>query len=143
MTAPEPSQRGVIRLLIRCDHPKRHIVTKTLLDTAARAFSRAICIQENAEHHLRVIGGAAPSTRARPPITWGIPLTAQTQPKKFATPFLIALSPTHTGLGVATWPLIARGITPLREDDLTNKVGAVNDKALTRIDDAIRMLYEL
>ena len=71
MTAPEPSQRGVIRLLIRCDHPKRHIVTKTLLDTAARAFSRAICIQENAEHHLRVIGGAAPSTRARPPITWG------------------------------------------------------------------------
>ena len=27
-----------------------------------------------------------------------------------------------------------RGITPLREDDLTNKVGAVNDKALTRID---------
>ena len=40
-------------------------------------------------------------------------------------------------LGVATWTLIARGITPLREDDLTNKVGAVNDKALTRIDDAI------
>ena len=74
---------------------------------------------------------------------WGIPLTAQTQPKKFATPFLIALSPTHTGLGVATWALIARSITPLREDDLTNKVGAVNDKALTRIDDAIRMLYEL
>ena len=56
---------------------------------------------------------------------------------------VIALSPTHTGLGVATWALIARGITPLREDDLTNKVGAVNDKALTRIDDAIRMLYEL
>ena len=31
----------------------------------------------------------------------------------------------------------------VREDDLTNKVGAVNDKALTRIDDAVRMLYEL
>ena len=82
-------------------------------------------------------------SEACPPITWGIPLTAQNQPKRFATPFVIALSPTQTGLGVATWALIARGITPLREDDLTNKVGAVNDKALTRIDDAIRMLYEL
>ena len=81
---------------------------------------------------------------ARPPITWEIPpLTAQNQPKKFTTPFVIALSPTQTGLGVATWALIARGIIPLREDELTKQVGAVNVKALTRIDADIRMLYKL
>ena len=51
-------------------------------------------------------------SETRPPITWGIPLTGQNQPTRFATPFVIALSPTQTGLGVATWALIARGIIP-------------------------------
>ena len=32
----------------------------------------------------------------RPPITWGIPLTAETQPKKLAEPLVLPLSPTQT-----------------------------------------------
>lgn len=56
----------------------------------------------------------------------------------------------HSGLSAPTrgrrgryLVLIARGIIPLREDELTKQVGAVNVKALTRIDAAIRMRYEL
>ncbi|MDH3570649.1 MAG: hypothetical protein OER89_10765 [Gemmatimonadota bacterium] len=82
-------------------------------------------------------------SEARPPITWGIPLTAEAQPKKYTEPFVIALSPTQTGLTVATWALIARGITPLRQADLNTKLGKASDKALARIDNAIRILYEL
>lgn len=82
-------------------------------------------------------------TDTRPPITWGIPLTAEAQPHRYTEPFVVALSPSQAGLHVATWVLIARGITPLRETDLTTRLGTVTERALTRIDDAIRMLYQL
>jgi len=61
MTVAEPSQRGMIRLLIRCDHPERDIFTETLHDTPARALSRTIRIQQDIERDPWVIRCTAPT----------------------------------------------------------------------------------
>lgn len=81
--------------------------------------------------------------RDRPPIAWGIPITAEAQPKKFTHPFVVNLTPTATSLEFPTWALIARGITPLRQSDLTTKIGALNPSASERITDAVTLLYDL
>ena len=81
--------------------------------------------------------------RTRPPIAWAIPVTAEPQPKKFTEPFVVSLSPTQTGLTIATWVLVAHGILPLRQSELTRKMGSVDDKAMDVVDAAVRILYDL
>jgi mRNA-degrading endonuclease toxin of MazEF toxin-antitoxin module len=83
------------------------------------------------------------NTRSRPPVAWGIPMTAEAQPKKFTEPFVIPPSPTQTGLNFDTWILVARGIRPLRQSQLTTRLGSLTPKATNRLNDALRLLYDL
>lgn len=78
-----------------------------------------------------------------PPLAWGVPLTAEPQPKRFAEPFVVSLSPTQSGLDFTTWVLVARGIRPLRHQQLTSRIGALTPGATSRLNDAVRLLYDL
>jgi hypothetical protein len=51
MAAPEPSQRGVIRLLVRRDHPIGHVLDQTPLDPPRGPFTSAVGIDQDREHH--------------------------------------------------------------------------------------------
>ncbi len=82
-------------------------------------------------------------THAAPPVLWGIPITAETQPKHFTEPFVVPLTPSATGLDLATWVLVARGITPLPHTTLQTQLAALTPKAVTRVDQAIQLLYDL
>ena len=68
MAATEPSQRGMIRHLIRCDHPERDIIRETLLDPTTGALSYALRIQEYPEHHLRVIRSTPTAVNPQRPV---------------------------------------------------------------------------
>ena len=107
-------------------------------------FRGDIWVKEGANDAYVLVGSDhLGHTRDRPPIAWGIPVTAEAQPKKFTDPFVVSLTTAATGLAFPTWVLIARGITPLRQTQLTTKAGALTPKALGRVDEAIKLLYDL
>jgi hypothetical protein len=55
MPRPEPCDRGVIRRLVGADHPKRDVVTAVTLDPARGAHSDRIRVDEQRNHHRRIV----------------------------------------------------------------------------------------
>jgi hypothetical protein len=68
VTDAEPRDRGVIGHLVAGDHPKRDVVAATPLDPARRAHPDRIRINEQGNHHLRIVRRGTPPVAAIGPI---------------------------------------------------------------------------
>ena len=66
MTLTEPCDRHVIRQVTRADHPERDILMTRPLDTTTRMHSLAIRVDQQRQHHRRVIRCPAHPTQPIP-----------------------------------------------------------------------------
>jgi hypothetical protein len=57
---PEPSNRRVIRHPVGADHPERHILTATSLDRTRRPLTNRVGVQEQRDHHRRLVRRPTP-----------------------------------------------------------------------------------
>jgi hypothetical protein len=63
MARDKPSERRVIRQLIRGQNPERDIFDTAPLDPPTRPFTDAVRVQDERDHHRRVVRGATPAIR--------------------------------------------------------------------------------
>src|SRR3954451_5466483 len=61
MSRPEPSDGGMVWLLVRRQHPKRHVFDQTTLDLTAGALTDRIRVDQHPKRLRRVIRGTAPT----------------------------------------------------------------------------------
>jgi hypothetical protein len=66
MLTPEPGNGRVIRTMLRTNNPKRHVRHTQPLDLPARPLTQRIGVDQQSQHHRRVIPGP-PGTTKTPP----------------------------------------------------------------------------
>jgi hypothetical protein len=64
MTLAKPRDRGVIGHLVGGDHPKRDVLNARPLDAPRRALPTRIRVQQQRDHHRRIVGRSAVTIRA-------------------------------------------------------------------------------
>jgi hypothetical protein len=64
VSGAEAGNRRVVGNLVGRDHPKGDIVAAAPLDPARRAHPDRVRVDEQRDHHLRVVGGGTPAVAA-------------------------------------------------------------------------------
>ena len=59
MSLAEPRDRRVIRYLVGRDHPEGDVYLAGALDLSGAVNTQAVGVDEQGDHHLRVVGGGA------------------------------------------------------------------------------------
>jgi hypothetical protein len=63
VTDPEPGDRGVVGNGVRGDHPVGHVLSAPPLDHPGRSFALTVGIQQQRQHHRRLVRRPAPPIR--------------------------------------------------------------------------------
>ena len=64
MAGPKARDRRVIRRLVGGDHAEGDVLSQALFDPPRGALADRVGVEEKRDHHLRVVGGAAPAVVA-------------------------------------------------------------------------------
>ena len=56
---PKPGDRRVVGDLVRADHPEGDVLATAALDPPRASLADAVGVGEQADHHLRLVGGGA------------------------------------------------------------------------------------